>query len=113
MDKVKAALPEDVTMQPWRMHIFQQQPYQQDYTAFKKQRGKAQPPLDCPEKLPVLPAGLDLGEMPSADELQAAVKAAFEGKQTAEVTVSCTVPDTVCHKDTRHLCLHECLSPSC
>ena len=85
VDKVKDALPEGVTMQPWRMHIFQQQPYPQDYTAFKKQRGKPQPPCEWPEKLPALPAGVGLGEIPSVDELHAAVKAAFEGKQTAEV----------------------------
>lgn len=113
MDKVKAALAEDVTMQPWRMHIFQQQPYPQDYTAFKRQRGKAQPPFERPEKLPALPAGLHLGEVPSVDELQAAVKAAFEGKQTAEVSLPCTGLDTVGHEVRRHLCLHEGLSPSC
>ena len=95
MDKVKAALPEDVTMQPWRMHIFQQQPYPQDYTAFKRHRGRAQPPLDQPEKLPALSAGLDLGEIPSVGVLQAAVKAAFEGKQTAEVSLPRTVLNVV------------------
>ena len=85
MDKVKAALPEGITMQPWRMHIFQQQPYPQDYNAFKKQRGKAQPPLAAPIKLPACPAREDVGELPSVTELQRAIKAAFKGSQTAEV----------------------------
>ena len=86
VDKVKAALPEGITMQPWRMHIFQQQPYSQDYNAFKKQRGKAQPPLDTPDKLPSCPARDDVGELPSVTELQGAIKAAFRGSQTEEVS---------------------------
>lgn len=85
MDKVQAALLQDVTMQPWRLQIFGQQPYPPDYTAFKKQRGTATHPVDRPDKLPALPAGVELGELPSAEEVKAAIKAAFEGKQTAEV----------------------------
>ena len=42
-------------------------------------------PIQRPEKLPALPAGLDLGQLPSVTDLEAAVAAAFSGRQAPEV----------------------------
>ena len=42
-------------------------------------------PVQRPEKLPALPAGLDLGQLPSVTDLEVAVAAAFSGRQAPEV----------------------------
>ena len=87
VDKVKAALPSSVDIKPWRMQIFGQLPYPDNYQTFKKKRGNATQPLQRPEKLPALPAGLDVGQVPSATDLEAAVTAAFSGRQAPEVNL--------------------------
>ncbi|KAL0021846.1 hypothetical protein WJX77_007187 [Trebouxia sp. C0004] len=86
VDKVKDALPSSVDINPWRMHIFGQLPYSDNYQTFKQKRGSATQPLQRPKKLPALPAGLDVGQVPSATDLEAAVTAAFSGRQAPEVS---------------------------
>ena len=85
MDKVRALLPADVSIQPWHMQIFTQLPYPDNYKAFKQKRGQAMQPVHKPSKLPALPLGLDVGEVPSVTDLKAAVVAAFSGRQAPEV----------------------------
>ncbi len=87
VDKVKAALPPSVDIKPWRMQIFGQLPYSDNYQTFKKKRGNATQPLQRPKKLPALPAGLDVGQVPSTTDLEAAVTAAFSGRQAPEVNL--------------------------
>jgi len=70
------------------MHIFGQLPYSDNYQTFKKKRGNATQPLQRPKNLPALPAGLDVGRVPSATDLEAAVTAAFSGRQAPEVEPS-------------------------
>ena len=67
------------------MHIFSQLPYPDNYKAFKQRRGPSLKPLEAPKRLPALPSGLDAGQVPSVAELEAAVAAAFSGRQAAEV----------------------------
>ena len=85
VDKVQAALPAHVTVKPWRMHIFSQLPYPDNYKAFKQKRGSQLEPIEKPQRLPALPSGLSAGQMPSLAELEAAVAAAFSGRQASEV----------------------------
>lgn len=85
VDKVQAALPGHVSIQPWKMHIFSQLPYPDNYKLFKQRRGQPLKPLEAPKRLPALPSGLDAGQVPSVAELKAAVAAAYSGGQTAEV----------------------------
>ena len=85
VDKVRAALPAHVTTQSWKMHIFSQLPYPDNYKAFKQRRGRSLKPLETPQRLAALPSGLDSGQVPSLAELEAAVAAAFTRKQSAEV----------------------------
>ena len=67
------------------MHIFSQLPYPDNYKAFKQGRGQALKPLEAPQRLPALPSRLDAGQVPSLADLEAAVAAAFSGRQAAEV----------------------------
>lgn len=85
VDKVQAALPDHVTVQPWRMHIFSQLPYPDNYKQFKQRRGSQLQPVEAPQHLPALPSGLDAGQVPSLAELEAAVAAVSSGRQAAEV----------------------------
>ena len=85
VDKVQAALPAHVTIKPWKMHIFTQLPYPDNYKAFKQRRGQSLKPLEAPQRLPALPSGLDAGQVPSLPDLEAAVAAVFSGRQAAEV----------------------------
>lgn len=85
VDKVRAALPARVTTQSWNMHIFSQLPYPDNYKAFKQRRGRSLKPLETPQRLAALPSGLDAGQVPSLADLEAAVAAAFAGRQAAEV----------------------------
>ncbi len=87
VDKIKAALPSRVDIKPWRMQIFGQLPYADNYQTFKKKRGSATQPLQRPDKLPALPAGLDVGQVPSVTDLEAAVTTAFSGRQAPEVNL--------------------------
>lgn len=86
MDKVRALLPAHVSIQPWRMQIFAQLPYPDNYKAFRQKRGQAMQPVQRPSKLPALPLGLDVGEVPSVTDLEAAVVAVFSGTQAPEVS---------------------------
>ena len=111
VDKVQAALPPTVKLKPWRMHIFSQLPYPDNYKSFKMQRGDPLHPIQRPEKLPALPAGLDLGQLPSVTDLEAAVTAAFSSRQAPEVKPSHNSPPAAraacflfCHYSTG--CLH-------
>lgn len=99
VDKVKAALPSSVDIKPWRMQIFGQLPYSDNYQTFKKMRGNATQPLQRPKKLPALPAGLDVGQVPSVTDLEAAVTAAFSGRQAPEVNLH-----ELQHNDAMALC---------
>ena len=67
------------------MHIFSQLPYPDNYNTFKQKRGRQLEPIEAPQRLPALPSGLDAGQVPSLAELEAAVAAAFSGRQAAEV----------------------------
>lgn len=69
------------------MHIFGQLPYPENYQTFKKKRGNIAQPLQRPKKLSALPAGLDVGQVPSTTDLEAAVTAAFSGRQAPEVSL--------------------------
>lgn len=75
------------------MHIFSQLPYPDNYKAFKQRRGQSLTPLEAPKRLPALPSGLDAGQVPSVAELEAAVAAAFCGRQATEVR------PVMCHAD--------------
>ena len=85
MDKVRAALPDHVAVQPWKMHIFSQLPYPDNYKQFKQRRGTQLQPIETPQHLPALPSGLDAGQVPLLAELETAVAAALSGRQAAEV----------------------------
>ncbi|KAL3153511.1 hypothetical protein ABBQ38_011843 [Trebouxia sp. C0009 RCD-2024] len=85
VDKVRAALPDHVTVQPWKMHIFSQLPYPDNYKQFKQRRGSQLHPIEAPQHLPALPSGLDAGQVPLFSELKDAVAAASSGRQAAEV----------------------------
>lgn len=67
------------------MHIFSQLPYPDNYKAFKQKRGSQLQPIEKPQNMPALPSGLDVGQLPSLAELEAAVAAAFSGRQASEV----------------------------
>ena len=75
------------------MHIFSQLPYPDNYKAFQQRRGQSLKPLEAPKRLPALPSGLHTGQLPSLAELNAAVAAAFSGRQAAEVK------PVMCHAD--------------
>lgn len=85
VDKVRALLPSHISVQPWRTQIFTQMPYPDNYKAFKQKRGSAMQPIQRPKTLPALPPGLDVGDLPSVTDLEAAVVAAFSGSQAPEV----------------------------
>lgn len=92
VDKVRAALPDHVTVQPWKMHIFSQLPYPDNYKQFKQRRGSQLHPIEAPQHLPALPSGLDAGQVPLFSELKDAVAAASSGRQAAEVNVIMWIP---------------------
>ena len=88
MDKVLSKLPSHVVIDSWRMHIFSQLPYSDNYKSFKQKRGAVLQPLDRLNEISALPSGLNVGQLPSVADLKAAVEAAFSGRQAPEVNVS-------------------------
>ncbi|KAK9905885.1 hypothetical protein WJX75_008118 [Coccomyxa subellipsoidea] len=68
--EVRGSLPEGLQWRFWKASLFEVEPYTDNFRAFQRLRGRPVPPLNAPDVLPALPAGIRAGELPSAEELR-------------------------------------------
>lgn len=68
--EVRGSLPEGLQWRFWKASLFEVEPYTDNFRAFQRLRGRPIPPLNAPDVLPALPAGIRAGELPGAEELR-------------------------------------------
>ena len=88
MHEASAGLPAGTNVRTWKTSLFQDEPYVDNYRAFRQQRGLPIPALAAPEVLPAVPEGMDPGELPTAEVLRESLAAADHAALHPEV-LSC------------------------